>query len=275
MPRASYNSLQKVTVLLSWMSRASTVHKLDSPFLYEFYMQVIKKKMRNPKFEEIELIRDRFLKDRTSIDMLDHGAGTFLKTKRRSIRSIAQTSVSSQRKCHLLYKLVDYLKPDKVLELGMSLGISSLYMAAGKAERQLTTIEGDAHLIEQFEQSRPKWAGGIKVINGLFTDVINEMSKTEVYDFIYVDGGHHSEMLLPLIESLKVHSHDQTIWLIDDIYWSKDMEESWQTLKKDSRFNVAIDLWYFGLLCSDDRQKGSVDVLIPPIDISWQMGFFR
>ena len=67
----------------------------------------------------------------------------------------------------------------------------------------------------------------------------------------------------------------ETVLIIDDIYWSPDMSGAWERLKISQSYNVAIDLWHFGVLYYDQRAKEKIDVVMSPFDKRWTLGFFR
>ena len=46
---------------------------------------------------------------------------------------------------------------------------------------------------------------------------------------------------LPFIE-------ESTILVFDDIYWSRDMTQAWETILKDSRVIVSIDCFNLGFI---------------------------
>ena len=60
----------------------------------------------------------------------DHGAGSKVnKSNKRKIKDITKNTVKAPKYGQLLFRLVNYFKPESILELGTSLGISTLYLA--------------------------------------------------------------------------------------------------------------------------------------------------
>ena len=49
------------------------------------------------------------------------------------------------------------------------------------------------------------------------------------------------EMCLPNI-------HNDTVFVFDDIYWSKGMENAWNYIKGHSEVKATVDLFQFGLV---------------------------
>jgi len=274
---APYGTFKKVLELCRWFAKASSIDHLDSPILYEFYCKVVKPKVSDPKVDEIERYRVSLLNDQTPQSLTDYGSGSYSTSETvRSISSITKSAVSDPRKCSLLYNICKYVNPKYTLELGTSLGISTMYLQAGAPQSMVTSVEGDPGLCALFNRSNLLWAKDIQVINDTFESAIRELSgSAQPFDLIYIDGSHHSESLLPLISSLDKIAHQGTWLIVDDIYWSRDMKKAWDALKSTDIYNLAIDMWYFGLLRYDDRLKESIQCRIPPLHLRWQMGFAR
>jgi predicted O-methyltransferase YrrM len=88
-------------------------------------------------------LRRDLLQNKALIEVEDFGAGsTILKTNQRAIHKMAQSSLKPKKFAQLLYRVVQYYKPQTVLELGTSFGITSAYLASGNAASTLHTLEG-------------------------------------------------------------------------------------------------------------------------------------
>ncbi|MFT4565128.1 MAG: putative O-methyltransferase YrrM [Saprospiraceae bacterium] len=270
--------IRKLRVLLKWVRQAHTIDTLDSPHIAAIIKKVI---WRNdiPKqiTDIIEKRRSELLNSRKSITPVDLGAGSFSgKTKMRSIAEIARNAVSEKAKCRLLYNTAQYYKPKNILELGTSLGISSLYLSKALPKSQIYTIEGDLQILGFASSHKIPKTDNIQYINADFEQGLNKLlTDGQSMDLILIDGAHHSklqEALLPYYRSL---SHKKTVWIIDDIYWSEDMTAWWNSLIQEKQFNVAIDLFQFGILYYNDQIKEPINVKILPKKIRWKLGLTR
>ena len=269
---------KKLTVLLKWIWSAETIDTIDSPHVAEFIKEVIwRNDIPKQTIEEIETRRKQLLKSSESITPVDLGAGSFSgKTQTRTIAEIAKNAVSSKEKCKLLHNTAQYYKPNSLLELGTSLGISSLYLSKALPEATVYTIEGDLRILGIASSHKVSKTENIQYINSGFEQGLNKLlSEGQSIDVLLIDGAHHSELQKPLMPYYKGISHKKTVWIIDDIYWSEDMTEWWTSLKKETRFNVAIDLFHYGILYYNDQIKESIDVKILPKKIRWKLGLTR
>ena len=50
------------------------------------------------------------------------------------------------------------------------------------------------------------------------------------------------------------YTHEQTLFLLDDIRWNDDMLKAWNELIKDPRFHVSIDFFRMGMLSQRNSQ---------------------
>src|SRR5690606_30753422 len=71
---------------------------------------------------------------------------------------------------------------------------------------------------------------------------------TEKYDLMFIDGDHNGERTVSYFESLLKNIHNNSIVILDDIYWSKDMTEAWQKIIKDEKVTVSIDTFQWGII---------------------------
>ncbi len=243
----------RILSYLKFLYRSGNAHGLHSPFVYSLYTTGLNQKINNSDFVEIENLRASFLNDPREIEVKDFGAGSQkMKSSKRAIRSIAKNSVSGHHKCLILYKLVQHLKPHNILELGTSLGISTQYLSSGHPGSKIISIEADKNLAElASEHLKDK----VEVINNTFQQALSMQAVLNLNpDFIFIDGDHRGESLINYVDSILEFASEECCIVIDDIYWSEDMNRGWNKLKNDERFGISIDLFHFGLLFTRSKQ---------------------
>ena len=74
------------------------------------------------------------------------------------------------------------------------------------------------------------------------------LSQIESVGLGYVDGDHRKIPTLNYFNLLKRKATENSIIIFDDIYWSKEMEEAWETIKADSDVTLTIDLFFIGII---------------------------
>ncbi len=230
---------------------AKTAHGVHSPFIFGLINEVLKSQDEFYAFQEIEAQRNILLNSNEWIERADFGAGnSSSNSKKTKVSQFASRSLCSPKYCRMLFRLARYVRAEQVLELGTALGITTAYLSKSSPEAQVQTIEGDSGLLAKAIEV---WeALGIKNINsvcGKFEEVLPDVLKSSKrLDFVFVDGNHRLKPTIEYVEMIKQHLNDEAVVIIDDIYWSKEMTEAWETLKKDNTFSLSVDLFRMGLL---------------------------
>ena len=136
----------KLQLLLNYTKyrfKAGNEHDIHSPFIFELYNDVICDEIPFYVYKDIESIRAMLLITNIEINIEDHGAGSKVNaSNKRKIKDITKHTLKSPKYGQLLFRLVNYFKPSTVLELGTSLGISTLYLAASTKKTKVITVEG-------------------------------------------------------------------------------------------------------------------------------------
>jgi len=224
---------------------------MHSPFVYDFIQQVLNKKNGHEPPAAIEALRKQLLHDHSLITIEDLGAGSRVqKSKEQTIRQIAKTAVKPQKWSLLLYRLVRHYKPQTIIELGTSLGISTAYLAAANPAATIVTIEGSAEIHKQAVQNFAALnMGFIKSLHGSFDAVLPQvLDSVDTVDLAYVDGNHRLKPTLQYFEQLLPKKKAHSIFIFDDIHWSAEMEEAWRAIQQHPAVAYTVDLFFLGLV---------------------------
>ena len=79
--------------------------------------------------------------------------------------------------------------------------------------------------------------------------------KPRTPDLIYFDGNHQKEATLHYFEKLLPMAHNDSVFIFDDIHWSREMEEAWDQIKAHPQVRVSIDTFYWGLVFFRKEQE--------------------
>ncbi|MUP44189.1 class I SAM-dependent methyltransferase [Gramella sp. BOM4] len=237
---------------LKFLLKSQNEHGLHSPFVYDLVTKCFYDKSRYPEYELIRKYRNDLLSDRSEISVTDFGAGSrVFKSDKRPVFAMAKQAGSTLHRTKLLFRICEYLNVKNALELGTSLGIGSVAMAAN-AELQLTSIEGCPGIAkkaaEQFGKFRLR---KIQLINQPFSEAISKLASehpTPNYDLIFFDGNHQKEATLEYFERLLPSAHNDSVFIFDDIHWSEGMQEAWEEIKNHPKVRVSIDTFQWGLI---------------------------
>ena len=202
-------------------------HGVHSPFVFDFIKFVKNDTSEYDCYPKIESLRKQLLQNKALIEVEDFGAGsTILKTNKRAIYKMAQSSLKPRKFAQLLYRLVKYYKPESMLELGTSFGITSSYLAAGNPATTLHTLEGSP-AIANIARSNFESLGlqNVQLTEGDFAKTLQPLlDRLTVIDLAFVDGNHRKEPTLQYFNSLLTKTNDNSILIFDDIHWSEEME---------------------------------------------------
>lgn len=236
---------------LSYWLEAVDEHSLHSPFFFDLYTTHIKLPPADKRFAEIESLRNKLLRDRRMIPVRDLGSGGQQHSQKR-ISDIARTSLSSPKYSAIFSGLINYFDSSVIIELGTSLGINTLYLAA-KPGTVVTTFEGAPAIADiaalTFEFAS---ANNIKVVAGNIDRTLPSfLQGVRRVDFAFVDANHRYEPTLQYCEWLMKKVHEKSVIIIDDIHYSPEMDKAWRTLKGHSLVYASADLFRCGILFFD------------------------
>jgi predicted O-methyltransferase YrrM len=226
-------------------------HGVHSPFVFDFIKFVLNDRKKYACYDEIELIRQQLLQDHSTIDVEDFGAGSaVIKTNKRIVSKIAASSLKPKKFSQLLFRIVQYYQPKTILELGTSFGITSAYLANGNKDAAVYTLEGAASIAaiaaQNFKQLDLK---NIQLRQADFKySFPTLLADTKKADLAFVDGNHRKAPTLEYFAGLLGISGPSSIIIMDDIHWSKEMEEAWAAIQQHEAVTLTIDLFFIGLV---------------------------
>lgn len=240
---------------IKYQWKAKRRHGVHSPFIYELTDKCFRTPVSNDLKINLSIIASKLKSDSRSIRITDFGAGSKKMNNIRKVRSIYKTSSSKGKFGKILFQLVNYYKPEKVLEFGTSMGLGAICLASGNHKTNVTTIEGcpNTFAIAQ-ENFKGTELTNIESLNMTFNDYINTLTD-EIFDLVFIDGHHDGTALKDYLERLQDHTHNNTIFILDDIRWSDSMFEAWNEIQSDSRYHVTIDLFRMGMILRRPEQE--------------------
>lgn len=243
--------LKTVLKYLNYRLTAFTEHDLHSPFMFNFYMELIKNNHPFNDFDELNIIRKQLQNNTSIIEITDFGAGSRkLKSNKRVINQIAKHGIAQKKQAEFLYRLINKFNPNTIVELGTSIGLSSLYLAKANSKSTLYTIEGCPNLFqfskELFNENGIK---NIHSINGNFNEAFPKLlSQINTLDILYIDGNHAYEPTMNYFNMALEKKNSNSIFIFDDIYWSDGMEKAWKEICAHPEVTLSLDLFYFGIV---------------------------
>ncbi|MBC7904423.1 MAG: class I SAM-dependent methyltransferase [Gemmatimonadaceae bacterium] len=226
-------------------------HGIHSPFVFDFITKVLNERKSFDAYKKIENIRGEFLNNHAQLSVMDFGAGSVHGNGRvRKVSEICRNAAKSAKFTRLLYRMAEYYKPEKILELGTSLGISTSALALAVPDADVITMEGSGAVADLAVAGfRASLLTNIFLVRGNFDDtlpgVLNLMGEV---DLCFVDGNHRKEPTLRYFKSLLPYMRDGSILIFDDIHWSAEMEAAWKEISDHPDVLLSVDLFYIGIV---------------------------
>ena len=247
-----------IRAYLKFLLKARNVHSLHSPFVFDLYSNIIRSdNPAEPQFAPIRALQKELLQDAHKIQITDFGAGSRVNSSReRAIRDIARNSQKPPRFGRLLYRLIQRFDSRLIIDLGTSLGITTLYEAVAAPTAKIITFEGCPQTAAVAERNFRKLnRQNIEIVTGNIDETLPErLKEVSSIDFVFFDANHRYEPTVRYFETCLSKAHNDTCFIFDDIHWSDEMEQAWETIRAHPSVTVSIDLFYIGLVFFRSQQ---------------------
>ncbi|ANW95743.1 methyltransferase [Wenyingzhuangia fucanilytica] len=236
---------------IKYLTKSTNEHGVHSPFVFKLVTECIYKKSSSTVVHQYKEYREGLKKSSKTIKVKDLGAGSrVFKNDTRKVSDLVDKVSVSKKYGLLLNRLMNHLHIQSVLELGTSVGLGTAAMCINNSEVKIDTIEGCKETLEvaknQFEKH--DFQSQITSYNSGFDEVLPSLVSQKKYDLIYFDGNHQKEATLKYFEECLESTHNDSVFIFDDIYWSDGMEEAWEVIKNHPKVKVTVDLFKWGLV---------------------------
>lgn len=235
---------------------------IHSPFVFYLVTMVIEETLPYYRFVQIENLRTLLNKTKKKIKENKNG----VETERRISEFVRESSISPSYD-QLLFRLVNFFKPRNVVEIGTSIGITSLYLATSDTHRPVYTI-GESKELADFAHTTFGKVGLQNIIQqtgNVETKLPVVLSKEKNIDFVYFGRQTSVEAIQKSLSLLSSSFTSKTVIMLSDL-WKDERKELWETMKKQSGVRVSIEMFHYGILIfNEDLQCENYNLLyLPP-----------
>jgi predicted O-methyltransferase YrrM len=251
-----YSSLRFIQHYVS----ATFIDVLHSPFVFELYNDCIARKPYPKELSGVDAAWKQALRNTTTIEQTDFGAkGHLHPIVTKPVNHFARLHAKPKRVAQVLYNLIQKYQYQNCIELGTSLGYSTMHLATPLPPNAIfTTIEG-AKEIAQVATSHFEAAHLSEKINqvvGQFDHVLPGILDTyPTVDFAFIDGNHTYQATLDYFKLFLKKKNNNSVFVFDDIYWSKGMTKAWEEIKAHPDVTLTVDLYFIGLVYFRTEQR--------------------
>ncbi len=247
----------KIRQFLRFYGGAVTKYQLHSPIVASVAKALIQDRRWYYAFQDVEAIRRKMQRSGVQVNFTDFGAGQASGTV--ALRQIVRQSASSRRQGRRLFRLANWLQPTSILELGSSVGISTMYLASAARNARFTTLEGCADCAA-IARANLEMLGlqQVDVRSGEFnTTLVPALADLVPVDLVYLDGNHRRAPTLAYFELCLAAAQPNTVFVFDDVYWSAEMTAAWQEIQNHARVTTTVDFFDLSLafITPDFREK--------------------
>ena len=250
LPKA--NTLRK-SILLYRGIRYRKGYGVHSPFVFNLITKVIEERCSYYSFNEIELMRKKLLFCEDIITYPDRQKKG--KLKKRSIGEIVEREAIKPKHGALLFRLSNYFKSQNILQLGPSMGLSTLYLTSYAAGLKCIALENIpefasiARLVFDKAARNPVdlRVGGYKE---LLPQALKEMERI---DFVFFNTLYEQQNNHWLFEECLKQIHEDTVFVFEGIKSSRKMREFWGDVCNHPEVTVTIDLYSMGIVFFNKR----------------------
>lgn len=237
--------MYQILSYIKFLFSATNQHGVHSPFVYDFVTKCLYDKTNYSAYNKLKNYRHILKSSKVELQITDLGEGSkTLDSNKRNVSAMVKTSSSSKKEAELLFRVSKYFKFNTILELGTSLGMGTYGFALGNKNAYITTIEGCKNTSD-FTKSN--FIENITFENGSFAEIIPTLNQKS-FDCIYFDGHHNKDATIQYFETLLPKAHNDSVFIFDDIYWSKGMTEAWNYIKSHQAVTVTVDGFHLGFV---------------------------
>jgi len=239
------NIIHRVISFLHYLWRAKTIFYIHSPFVYQFYKTIL---THQDKKTTTIIAEKRKLIALSNNQLLIKDFGTGI-NRQMTVGELASKVAIRPKYGQVLYQLTSIYQPKTILEIGTSIGISSSYLALGNKNGSVHCLEGSEAPLQLAKEMHQLFAltNTTYYLGDFSTTLPDLIQRLKVVDLVFFDGNHTREATLEYFNRCMDKVSPNSIFVFDDIYWSKDMTAAWNEIKKDSRVKLTIDLYQLGI----------------------------
>lgn len=245
----------KLVQWFNYLLFSDSIYNTHSPFLYNLAEHVLTDDSgKNQVYDPIKTLYAELRRNQSQINVNDLGAGStvFKLNQNRSVADIVKTTAFPLKYGALIYRLCQWSGAVRVLELGTGMGISTAFFAiSDNPDIKIYTIEGSENISSLAQQNLNKLSLDLKVNfeNANFDDILPKLlEEMGQLDIVLMDGNHKKDASLKYFQQFLPYLHSESIILMDDIRWSKEMFEAWNQIISHKSVTCSVDLFRMGLI---------------------------
>lgn len=245
----STNTIRK-SILLYRLLKYRKGHGVHSPFAYNLMTKVIDERCLYYSFNEIELVRKQLLQDTTLVTYRDRKG----RQRTHTIAKAARDEAITPKQGALLFRLCNYFKVKHILQIGSSVGLSTLYLTSYSSQVNCITLEDSSGLAEIARVVYNRMSKAIDLRVGKVEETLSDaLQAMEQPDLVYFNINSQPYDVLRLFKQCAGCADTHTIFVVHGIKSDKYMHQCWKSMCVDPKVRVSMDLYHMGLLFFNEK----------------------
>ena len=241
------NTLRK-SVLLYRGIRYRKGYGVHSPFVFNLITKVIEEHCSYYSFYDIELIRKQLLFRDNIITYPDRQQKG--KLRRRTVGEIVKREAIKPKHGALLFRLANYFKSQNILQLGPSMGLSTLYLTSYAPGLRCIDLENIPEFASIARITFEKAARNpVDLRTGTYKELLPQaLEEMKQVDFVFFNTLYEQQNNVWLFNECSKHVHDGSVFVFEGIKASRKMREFWKEICSHPEVTVTIDLYSMGIV---------------------------
>ena len=236
------NTLRK-SVLLYRGIRYRRGYGVHSPFVFNLITKVIEERCSYYSFYDIELIRKQLLFRDDVIAYPDRQQKG--KLCRRTVGEIVEREAIKPKHGALLFRLTNYFKSRNILQLGSSMGLSTLYLTSYAPGLKCIALENVPEFAPIARIAYEK--GGHNPVDlriGSNKELLPQaLEDLKQVDFVFFNTLYEQPDNVWLFNECTKYAHDGSLFVFEGIKANQKMREFWKEICARPEVTVTIDLY--------------------------------
>lgn len=241
-------STWRKSVLLYRSIRYRKGFGVHSPFVYNLITKVIEERCGYYSFYDIELLRKQLLFREERLTYPDRQKRGRMKS--RTIGEIVKREAIKPRHGALLFRLVNYFKSVRILQLGPTMGLSTLYLTSYASHLQCVALENVSEFATIARQVFDKAARNpidlrVGDYQTLLPEALRDMKQV---DCVFFNTLYELYDNFRLFEACLDYVHNDTFFVFEGIRANSQMRKFWQDVCASPDVTVTLDLYSLGIV---------------------------
>lgn len=221
---------------------------VHSPFVYNLITKVIEERCPYYSFRDIELYRKQLLYKIDSItypDPKDKG-----RLRCRSVADIVRREAVKPKLGALLFRLANYFKARNILQIGTTMGISTLYLTSYSTDLRCVALEnipGFATIARQAFEKKARNPIDLRV-GGYKESLPQALKDLGSVDLVFFNTLYEPQNNRWLFQECLRYARNETVFVFKGINTNQRSRELWKEIRETPEVTVTLDLYSLGIV---------------------------